>query len=174
MKTTYEFNEKDSLPERAAHCLDWYRKTNPNGFLPYNLLTKMVMGYARMPNLKSTEVEQMRRRMKQVKPILMKKYNCELVSVPGAGVRATVNDLDKLQKIVPQKEMRLRKAADSLATTVMSIDRNKLPAAFRGHFDAHTKALVDKVMAPGFLKLVSESPLPAPPSADDKKGENAA
>ena len=157
-KMTYMFNPKESLPQRAAHCLVWFARQAPGTFLPYNQLTKLIMGYSRMPNLKSQEVEQMRKRMKTVRTVLTLKYNCEVVSMPGVGVRATFSDTDRYQKVVPVKLTRVRRATESLSSTVLAIERKILPAVLRTHYDGSLKVLVDRVMAPGFTKLLELPP----------------
>ena len=168
-KMTYVFNPKQSLSQRAAHCLVWFARQAPGIFLPYNQLTKMIMGYSRMPNLGSQVVEQMRKRMKTVRTVLTQKYNCEGVSMPGVGVRATFSDTDRYQKVVPVKLIRVRRATESLSSTVLAIERKNLPADLRAHLDSSLKVLVDRVMAPGFTKLLELPPGGAVASKPESK-----
>lgn len=115
-----------SLTQRAAHFLDWNAKVHPGQFTAYNEVVKIIQGYKRQPQLKSEEVEQLRKRMTSIKTVLFSVYKREVVSLPGVGVRAAYDDGDTLKNVVPAKAVRLQSARNNFIRTVSNVDQTKI------------------------------------------------
>jgi hypothetical protein len=124
----YRHDPKMLKPYRIAHALDWaaiHHKAEP---MPYNLLLKAIEGYdGRTPSLKSKEVESMRNSMHRAREILRVQYNRGLVTVPGIGVRATVDDLDEAHNDVKPQLRRYVLAGESLKKKADMVNINKIP-----------------------------------------------
>ena len=123
----YQREDGLSMPQRAAHFLDWAAQNYPGQIVAYNVTLKAVQGYTKMPILKSKEVEQLRSGMTRVRAILQEKYAREMVTSPGAGVRATVDSLDTAQHSVPKKIVAVKRSKDSLAKTMSLVKVNEIP-----------------------------------------------
>lgn len=109
--TTYRPDQKQQIVERAAHALDWAATRFPGQVVPYNLLLKGVMGYAKMPRLQSNEVDQLRKRTSRIRKLLEKVYGRALITVTGVGVRASVDSEDAIRNAVKPAGQRLERAA---------------------------------------------------------------
>jgi len=118
---------KQALTTRAAHFLHWAAINYPRQYTPYNVLVKAVQGYSKMPQLKSEEVERMRAGMTRVREILRTRFQRELDSVPGIGVRATVDSADTLTVSLPKRMRRLESAKKAVTQTVSLIDTASIP-----------------------------------------------
>lgn len=123
----YTPDTKLSLTQRVAHYLDWAAGEFPKQFTNYNIVLKAIMGYARTPTLGSEEVESLRRNIGRVKQIMVKQYGREVVSAPGLGIRATVDDADTLTTALPRKITRLHSAQRAASATAELIDVSKVP-----------------------------------------------
>jgi len=123
----YQTETKMTITNRAAHYLDWAARNYPQHYTQYNVLLKAIMGYDRMPSLSSKEVERLRNGLGRIRVALSTKYNRELVTQAGIGIRATINDADTLRNILPKKSRRLQSARTSFLGTVKNIDAASIP-----------------------------------------------
>ncbi len=165
----YSPEHKDSLPQRAAHFLDWAAARYPKQYVPYNLLLKAVLGTSTTPSLHSSDVEQMRGRMSRVRVILQRKYARDLDSMPGVGARATVDDADTLVTSMPKRVASLRRAKTAVATTASLIDPAKIPntadmAPWKRWMNASVGDVLRTLNSPEFEKKL------LPPSPRDEGG----
>lgn len=161
-------NIKFSIPNRAAQYLDWAAKNYPGQYTPYNLMLQAIMGYERTPKLKNAEVERLRNSLGRIRAILVEKYDRELVSQPGLGPRATVDDGDKLKMVMPKKAARLASARVQFVTTANSIDPKQIPNSpemnsLKDWFSRSVKDVVKQIGSKEFeAKLLPPSILPKP------------
>lgn len=117
-----------SIPQRVAHFLDWAATNKPGEFMPYNMIVQAIMGYKRMPQLASDEVQRVKRTASaNVRQTLITKYDREIVSLPGVGVRATHSDADRLEHVAPKKARRLDGARRSFMITANAINLSNVP-----------------------------------------------
>lgn len=160
MKPKYVQDEGMTLTERVAHYLDWNAAHHPKHFVQYNELLKVILNLPRLLSPKAKEVEHLRKRMQRVKETLRDNYSRELISVVGYGVRASVSDVDKLEKVVPKQVTRLESARKSLVATVTMMSDRNIPAAhpLRSYFTKQLQPLLDKVNDPAFAKLTKALP----------------
>lgn len=124
----FQVDPKLSITLRAAQALAWAAKNFPLEYVSYQQLTQAIMGYARLPSAKSQEVERLRKLMSaRIRHVLEEKYELELVAQPGIGVRATVDDTDRLRSVLPKKASRLKAARTSFVKTAVNIDIQRVP-----------------------------------------------
>jgi hypothetical protein len=152
-------NHKLSIPHRAAEYLNWAAKNYPHQYTPYNLMCQALMGYDRTPKLKNAEVERLRNSLGRIRVILIEKYDRDLVSQPGLGPRATVDDADKLKMVLPKKSARLASARAGFVNTANSIDPKQIPntpelAALKDWFGRSVKDVVKQIGSKSFEALL--------------------
>ncbi len=123
----YSVNTKDPMSQRVAHFMDWSAKHHPGHYVPYNLILKAVMGYAKTPRLDSDEVERLRGKMQNVRKILLEKYSRTLDSQAGVGVRATTGSADVLVQALPKKMRQLLSAKNGVMQVAGLVDASQLP-----------------------------------------------
>jgi hypothetical protein len=116
-----------TIPARAASALNYFAEKCPYAILPYNFLLQAVMGYDRRPPVGGEEVRLFRGKMTATSKILHEKYGRGRHSVTGVGVRATVDDADRLVTVVPRKGVAAIAAAKALSREMSAIDIKKVP-----------------------------------------------
>jgi hypothetical protein len=164
----YEIQVKMSKPQRAAHFLDWNAKHSPGDFVAYNELLKAITGVGRMPQLKSQEVEHLRRNGYAIRKHLFEKYGRELVSLPGVGVRASIDDADVLKNVVPKKATRLQSARVGFIKTVSHIDQKNIPDTaemrpLKGWLTHQVKDIMKQISDPSFERKLLPPSSETPP-----------
>lgn len=112
---------------RIAHYLNWAADNIPYVFTQFNELLKRVEGRGRMPRLDSEDVNLLRRNVGSCKNILLQLYEREFISQPGVGVRASVDDTDRLKTVLPKRMNRFNAARKAAIQTASSIDLNNIP-----------------------------------------------
>lgn len=117
---------EESIPQRMARYLDWAATKYPHCLTPMNVLYKAIMGMARMPALKSAEVERLRSRMQAVKNHLHKIYGRTLISEPGMGVRASVDSNDIVEGPLERAVRRVAAAQHQAAVVSGLVETSKL------------------------------------------------
>lgn len=168
----FTVDSKESIARRAAQALAWAAHQFPLEYASYQQLTQAVMGYGRMPSAKSQEVERLRKVMSTgVRKVLEEKYGMELISQPGIGVRATVDDTDRLRSVLPKKANRLKSARASFAKTANNIDIARVPstpenAALKAWFNQDVKAVLKQIGSKEFEKKLLPPGATAPEAKD--------
>lgn len=123
----YVIDQGMSRVQRAAHYLDWFAHGHPGEWVAWNELCRAIQGYQRKLLLKSDEVEHLRKNSSSIKKVLFEKYAREVISLPGVGVRASIDDSDVLKHVVPKRASRLTSARNSFVTTVEALDPRNIP-----------------------------------------------
>lgn len=123
----YEFDPGESQTRRIAHFLNWAADHMPKEFLPYNVVLKAITGYKHLPRLDTKEVESVRSAMSRVRKILLQTYRRGTVTMPGVGVRATIDDADMVIHDVTKKGKRAEAAFTSYKESVNAVDVTKIP-----------------------------------------------
>lgn len=116
-----------SMTQRGAHFLHWAAQHMPNVFQSYPVIYKAITGQRSLPRANSEHVELLKRNVTGMRTALLKHYNREVVSLPGIGIRATVDDADRLANVAPAKARRLDAARKSFMITATGIDLRKVP-----------------------------------------------
>lgn len=152
---TYEIPMKFSNTQRAAHFLDWHAKHHPGTFIAYNEILKAITGVGRTPQLKSQEVEHLRKGATSIRKRLYELYGREMIALPGVGVRASIGDGDVLQNVMPKKSVRLQAARASFVRTAAGIDTAKIPntpemAPLKAWFGHAIKDVMKQISSPEF------------------------
>jgi len=125
--STYEFIPEMSQTKRVAHFLDWAAKHMPKEFLPYNVVLKAISGYKHLPRLESKEVEFIRSAITRVRKVLLATYHRGTVTMPGIGVRATVDDADMVVHDVAKKGQRVTSAMNAFTASVNVVNVANIP-----------------------------------------------
>jgi hypothetical protein len=119
-------NTDDPKTKRVAAFLIWAAQRHPFEYIPYNVIVQAINGYRRLPRMESDEVTMIKNCMTGVRRHLQGNQR-ELVSQPGIGVRATVDDADTLKTALPNKVKRLQAAKRAVISTASIIDPNAIP-----------------------------------------------
>lgn len=169
---TYEFDEKQSLPERAAHALHWAMINYPRQVVPYNILLRAIMGYAHTPRINNDEVERLRGKMSSIKNTLRNSYDTGFYSVRGLGVRATVDSEDQLKTAVVHASKRVTSAYKSLQNAASLVDIKQVPNTpdNRGIIKWYNSGLKQQLSAiPNYIAMLKPpSDEPDPEGGDER------
>lgn len=166
----YDIDLSLSQVQRAAHYLDWSAKHHPGTYVPFNVLLRDINGYKHKPQLKSEEVERLRKNNSAIKKVLWSKYGREVVSLPGVGIRASTDDADTLTNVVPKRAARLNSARTNFLQTVTNIDPAKVPntPALKPHKDWLTNEIKSLVKTIGSAEFERKL---LPPTAESTPQE---
>jgi hypothetical protein len=104
---------------RIAHFLDWAADTYPGYIFLYEEIAYCVSELSAMPrNNKVKTVQSIRGAMSAAANTLRKNYSRALVSERGVGVRATINELEKVQHDVAVRAQRYTAAGNKLTESI--------------------------------------------------------
>lgn len=124
----YVKDDSMSQTQRAAHFLDWAAKNMPGEYQAYNVILKAVLGQKMLPRQDGDQVKLFKASIPNgVKRALLDKYDREIVTLPGIGVRATVDDADRLTNVAPIRARRLNASRRAFLVTATGIDLAKVP-----------------------------------------------
>jgi len=131
-KLTVDFNgyrppEELAPNRRVAHCLNWAAEKFPYHYLQWNMVLKAIHGYRRLPRLDSEQVLHLKKSGAAIRKHLLKYHERIMDSEPGMGIRALVDDADKLRIAMPKKARRLITAKNSAEETAAHIDLAAVP-----------------------------------------------
>lgn len=127
IKTVYEVPLELSMPRRTAHFLNWAAENYPNQYISYNVILKVINKLPNTPQIKSREVKNLASRMQSVKKVLLSDYQKRMHSLPGVGVRATVDSADVLQNVLVSDARRFDSARRTLTQTANIINPAEIP-----------------------------------------------
>ena len=148
--------------DKKAHFLDYMAKTCPYKHISYGLCVRAVNGLSRTPSEKSLDAERFRSSMKSVRRKLLLSYNRDIDSLKGVGVRATVNETDRL-KYHNTLKSRINTAVGNAVAHAATIDADKIEKELRPGFVESRKALgTTSEATQRLMKLL-------PPKPEDKK-----
>ena len=130
-----------SIPHRTASAMNYCAEANPKELIPYPILYQMVYGLRKRPPNNQKEVVLFRKRINGAMKILHEKFGRGRYSVPGVGVRATVDSADRLTTEIPRKRSVAVAANRSLAQSMSAIDIRTVPSTpeFKEHKDWFVK-----------------------------------
>jgi len=157
-----------SMTSRGAHYLDWAANKYPGVYSPYNIMLQAIQGYRRLPQLKNQEVDRLRNAIGRIREVLRRQYGRELVPQTGVGIRATVDDADKLKNVLPGKVRRLKGAVKAVNDTAQAIDLSTVPNSpemlpYKAWAGRELKDVIKQISSKEFeLKLL-------PPTTDGHK-----
>lgn len=164
--------EGEALVQKIAHFLDWASETKPKEVIPYNQITRSVYDLKQMPRLMNNEVVLVQRSMSRVRAVLINKYKRSLVSVPGIGCRATVDDADIVTTELAKNVRRIEKDSQRVAQIYSLVDPAKLPSTeeFKPwkdwfHRQSGTGGLFKMIQSSDWSKRLA---LPPAPEAEKK------
>jgi len=123
----YKFDPEMKQPHRAAHFLDWLATRYPGHWVRLNFIVKAVNGYKHQPLERSDEVKLFRNRMATVKRTLKDMYGRALIPQRSVGVRASIDDADRLRNALPARMITLQRAKDRAVEEAQAIDLKNVP-----------------------------------------------
>ena len=150
------------IAARAASLLDFAARKRPGTPIAWPLLTKRVLGGARMPNADTKIVTDMMKRSSMIRIVLERDYKRGLENISGLGVRATTDSDDyaatQLTKRAQRHESSYRRLVEGRALVNPKEMKNRelrtwvegLGPLFSSHSERMSKLLL-------------------PPAPDDKK-----
>lgn len=115
-----------SIPEKMAKLLDWAADEAPRVILRYPQIAKVLLDMDRLPRQDAKEVDMIKGRVSATRQKLVQKFGRDLVTEPGIGCRATVDDSDVLQFCVTKRARRLMVAKDRLTESIGIIEEEGL------------------------------------------------
>jgi hypothetical protein len=137
--TRYPLDNKMTMPQRMASCLNWCAEEYPYEVVSWRLLYQAVMGMAVLPSSRNAEVENLKSRSQAVKKLLHEQYGRGLVILPGLGVRASVDDFDRGLHCVFRATKRAASAVAGAKREIEAVDIRKIPETkeTKGYRDWH-------------------------------------
>ena len=139
-----------TLVERICHFLDWAAVNCKMQYFQHNIVCKVVNNYQHTPRMDNKEVDTVRSAMYRVKKTLRKKYQRELHFKPGMGVRATVDDNDKVQYGLTTAAKGLinkKKNLDEVASIINPSNLNMKESEYFRHVTAASKLITETHIA---------------------------
>jgi hypothetical protein len=128
--------------DKRAHFLNEMAKHAPYKTIPANLCVRAVNGLSRTPAPNAETVVQFMKGISAVRKKLLKLYNRDLYIVPGVGVRASVDESDRIRRHQDLKNRAASATAKAIehAATVQ-VEKIKNPT-LRAAFSESRKALL--------------------------------
>jgi hypothetical protein len=115
----YQPNLDESVPRRVVALLVYGAQELPFKPIPVPWITKVVYKEKKLPTEDSKLVESMKGRTTRIRDLLRSEYRKGLVSLPGQGWRATVNEDDYT---ATQADRSGQRAAQALRSSMKDVD----------------------------------------------------
>lgn len=135
-----ELVKKMTLPHRIAHFLNWAAANMRMVFFQPNIICRAINGYDRTPRPDTKEVDTIRSAMQRAKKILLDDYKRGYHFERGMGVRATVDDNDKVSASVATAAKRVVSAKENMDKITVTVDEAKLGKSEAAYFRGVTEA----------------------------------
>lgn len=169
MAAGYKVQLEMTRNQRAAHFLSWAAEKHPFHFFSPSAVVKHCMGYARFPQERSKEVEDFSHASGQIRKLLFKNYEKGLISLPGQGIRCSVDDFDFTKNCISKTSKRLVSVQAQLAEQVAVVDVGTFPQNVDGKkwttFIKSTNSAVKQLSDPAFIQKL------LPPAKEEAKDE---
>lgn len=161
----YPRDEKLSIPRRVAHCLNWCADHCPLQYVPFHILLKAIMGYARTPQPDSKEVLALRQKWTPVRKILVREYRRDLVVERTVGVRATTSSEDVAKTTLGARLRRFEGARKAVESTLSIVDPEQIRDRQLRAWVTDLRPVFAKLNSPDFAKKL------LPPSEEARENE---
>ncbi len=161
----YPLNPEHTIPQRAAHFLDWYANEAPGRYITYPDLMKVVYGIKRRPIEDSRDVAMFKSKMGGIKRHLRISYAraVQFHPKPGGGFRASTDADDLIENDLAKKVRRVNSAHASLVQTQEIIDPATIRKEENKSFFRRTVQARALLQAENLLKKLA---LPAKPEEE--------
>ena len=137
----YSVDTTQGLNWRLASFLNWAAEELPGRAIPYQQVAKIVLVKPRMPTADGPEVRQIKSASGRARRILLTQYKRGLVSIPGMGIRATVDADDTVVNQVESDARRTAAAVEALERSTAAVTSSEIhDAAVKRRFSKLTKA----------------------------------
>lgn len=122
-----------TIPHRMAACLDWFITVRPHRFIPWTELYQQIMGQAALPRANNVDVLRLKGRLGPVRKILHERYGRSAITLPGVGVRATVDVADRAKYCGTKALLKHRSTAKAVERELTVADIRKIPDTEENH-----------------------------------------
>jgi hypothetical protein len=120
--------QETSIRGRVAEFLDWAATKYPSQIITYEEVAQAVFSLGRVQSKQSAPVKSIRGQMSSSGKLLMSHYKRTIISMPGVGVRASIDDADILQGTLTKDVQRHKQTATKLQKTAALINPTALAA----------------------------------------------
>jgi len=164
------FEDIPSVPRRMADFLFWCADEYGKAYIDLGVVYQIGVSQGR-PGVGDAALDYVRQRLGRVRDILEKddgQYRRGLDTVPGLGVRCTVDDEDTARHCLIKKGKRVQSAVKSYTRTAAIINVAKIPSRpdtreIRGWLSRDVKDVVKLIGPEDFLSKL------LPPARDDEE-----
>jgi hypothetical protein len=131
--TGYEAPGKmKTLSHRVAHFLNWGAQHMPYVYFSYNVIVREINGFTNTPRHDNPQVDAVRKCMQSVKRIMLRDSGRGFHAKKNEGVRATVDDLDKIEYDMVPRQSRINSSVQVQKQVASTVKHDRLPATERG------------------------------------------
>lgn len=153
--------------DKKVHFLDYMAVTVPYTFVPYNIYLQAIRGLGRPPSPANIDVIKLAGAAGNIREKLFKKFNRDLRILPGYGVRATVDEDDRLNRHY-ELQSRARNAVAKVTAHASTINTNLIKDAKSKAAFIETRKILVAINSSSMAKIAAL--LPAKPELkEDKK-----
>lgn len=167
--TSYEHHPEFTKNRRAADFLAWAAVKFPGVFISHSLLAQAVNMLSRMPRFDSTDVRHVRANVTRIRDILENVYGRALDSQKGVGMRATVNDEDRLKTSMPKRARIYVAQQVKFKREIAAININNVPVTADNKMHISWYRAANKVMKEIGSTHFETKLLPPAPEGNEKK-----
>lgn len=125
------------------------------------------MGYAKTPRVDSEETNRVKAKNSRVKRILQTQFGCSLATIPGVGIRATVDSDDTAHNVLRHSVRRFDSGKRGLEETLNVIDTDEMKDAdMRKYILNDLRPAIKQLNSPRVRALLR---VPAPKEEEKEK-----
>lgn len=173
----FPLDSKMKKPERIASFLDWWAKKSPKQFVAYNQLLQVIEGYKDLPSARSPELKALRNQVRRAEMILDDRFERGIKRHRWFGVRATVDDFDRLKSRYVEKSKKMKIAIMNAHAEAGKIDVSKIPNTpetkpYKEWFNRSTKNILGTIAQPDYLERLLPQAIETKPEEGAKKDKS--
>ena len=114
-----------SVSGRIAELLSWCADRYPGVFLTHTEITQTIFGLGKLPT-KGQQVTAVRNAISRSRTVCRKKYDRDILVIPGYGARATSDSMDALANSIPVATAKYVRGGDALKNAADLIKNEEL------------------------------------------------
>lgn len=138
--SVFKPDQSQSTPVRLVNFLLWAAEKSPGRPIALPVIAKSVLMLPRTPNIDGQDVRKIRNAVKRAREIIEHEHRRGIISIPGAGLRATTGSEDLAETQLEDKARR-----QYLAT--LSLERTRAMINMREIRDTRIRARVTSITA---------------------------
>jgi len=126
---------KMTPPERVVHFILWSAIHHPGRPVSVPHMVRVAYNLPKLPKEEAKDVISFGKKIGAVRKILYERHKKALISHPGLGFRASVDDADAARNDTERKAKRVVHAINGLDKSRHIVNRSNLSGALRERFD---------------------------------------